>query len=73
MRKQIIFIICCMLLANMFYACKNKDVSDDKYIEFAKQIEQNIIEGNPEFLNQAFDYQIFYGYYSLDQLVLNRI
>lgn len=72
MRKQIIFIICCMLLANMFYACKNKDVSDDKYIEFAKQIEQNIIEGNPEFLNQAFDYQIFYGYV-LENMDLNEM
>lgn len=72
MRKQIIFIICCMLLANMFYACKNKDVSDDKYIEFAKQIEQNIIEGNPEFLNQAFDYQIFYGYV-LENMDLNKM
>lgn len=72
MRKQIIFIICCMLLANMFYACKNKDVSDDKYIEFAKQIEQNIIEGNSEFLNQAFDYQIFYGYV-LENMDLNEM
>ncbi len=72
MRKQIIFIICCMLLANMFYACKNKDVSDDKYIEFAKQIEQNIIEGNPEFLNQSFDYQIFYGYV-LENMDLNEM
>lgn len=52
-----------------FTACNNKDLSDEAYIAFAKNLEQSVLTGNTAALSNVFDVDAFTGAVTTDMML----
>lgn len=57
--KKIKIIMLIVGYFSLFVACKEKDLPDQSYIDFAKKIERELSQNNGLSLSMAFDYDMF--------------